>query len=139
MYHWDKLDAASKPVLEEVEAYIKNPLFKELCDHFEEMYHCFPQFNYSRCSMAMGWNLKFKKSSKNICTLYPQVGYFDVLIVIGKKEKEAFEKLLPNLSYSFQRVYAETKEMMGQRWLMLSVEDPSQFEDLKKCILVRAK
>ncbi len=139
MYHWDKLDAASEPILEEVAAYIHNPLFKELCDHFEEMYHCFPQFNYSRCSMAKGWNLKFKKSSKNICTLYPQMGYFDVLIVIGKKEKEAFEKLLPNLSYSFQRVYAETGEMMGQRWLMLSIEDLCQLEDLKKCILVRAK
>ncbi|WP_041139386.1 DUF3788 domain-containing protein [Beduini massiliensis] len=139
MDHWDKLDAASTPNLEETATYINNPLFQELCDYFDKTFHCLPQFHYSRCSMAKGWNLKFKKSSKNICTVYPCVGYFKVLIVIGRKEKEAFEKMLPSLSASFQMIYAETKEMMHQRWLMLSIEDSNQLEDLKKCILVRAK
>ncbi len=37
------------------------------------------QKTYSRCSMGdgywMGWNIKFQKSGKSLCTVYPKQGF----------------------------------------------------------------
>ena len=49
-----------------------------------------PILSYSNCAMDKGiwkgWNVKYKKSGKALCTLYPKQGYFQALVVIGAKE-----------------------------------------------------
>ena len=47
-----------------------------------------PNLEFSKCSWEPGWNVKFKKSGKTLCTVYPRENYFTVIVVIGKKEKE---------------------------------------------------
>ena len=42
-----------------------------------------PKLEYSGCTMQPGWNIKFKKNGKNVCTLYPLDGYFICMILIG--------------------------------------------------------
>lgn len=80
------------------------------------------------------------RNPKTLCTVYPRENYFTVLVVIGKKEKETTEELLINLSPLIQSIYHETKEGMGQRWLMIDLEDKDKkFSDVLKLIDVRAK
>ncbi|ENY8421311.1 DUF3788 family protein [Clostridioides difficile] len=31
---------------------------------------------FSSCSWEFGWNIKFKKPRKNLCTVYPKENYF---------------------------------------------------------------
>lgn len=44
--------------------------------------------DYSTCSFQPGWNVKYKKGGKSLCTLYPMDGYFIALVVVGPKEEE---------------------------------------------------
>ena len=59
-------------------------LFFDLDNHLRERYKINPKFAYSSCAMDnniwRGWNIKYKKSGKSLCTIYPQQGYFLVLI-----------------------------------------------------------
>jgi len=60
-------------------------------------------------------------------------------VVVGTKEKETIEELLLKLSPLIQHIYNETKEGMGQRWLMIDLEDKDKtFSDVLKLIGVRA-
>lgn len=59
------------PTLDELSNYINNPLFMQFCSQIKEKYHCSEKIEFSSCSWEYGWNVKFKKSGKNLCTVYP--------------------------------------------------------------------
>ena len=122
----------SCPTLAEIEQFVKNPVFEQFCSEIKRTYNCNEKIEYSGCSLEKGWNTKFKKSGKNLCTIYPREGYFTVMIVIGRKEKESVEEILPECTAELQTLYSQTKEGNGQRWLMIDLED---HEDLYRDIL----
>lgn len=128
------------PDIGEISEYIRNSLFNDFCAEIVKEYNAKYKVEFSKCSWESGWNIKFKKSGKTLCTVYPRENYFTVLVVVGVKEKEAVEELLFNLSPVIQRIYNETKEGMEQRWLMIDLEDKDEiFSDVLKLIDVRAK
>lgn len=134
---WDKMNPTQIPTLETIGSYVRNPLWEEVTNHLITTYQTNPSFEYSRCAWP-GWNVKFKKSGKNLCTIYPFEGYLWILVVIGKKENPRFEEELPSMSPYLQNLYLETPEGMGQRWLKLELEDEDRLEDVRKCIAIRS-
>lgn len=119
-------DRNTRPTLEELADYINNPLFLSFCSQVKALYACPESIEYSSCSMEKGWNVKFKKSGKTLCTIYPREGYFTAMVVIGPKEKERVEALLPDCSSALQELYWQTREGNGQRWLMIDLEDDDE-------------
>lgn len=87
---WNELfDSDRIPSYEDIRAYIDEakPVWDELVLYIEETYNAKPQLDYSKCSAQPGWNVKNKKSSKSLCTLYPMPNYFIALVVISEKIK----------------------------------------------------
>lgn len=136
--NWDVLYTKDhQPTLEEVGHYINSPLWNDLQIHLQETYQVKPSLSYSSCSMQRGWNIKYKKSSKSLCTLYPADGYFMALVVIGEKETAEAELLLTECTAYIQQLYAQTPCSMGARWLMIEVKQPKLLEDVKQLIQTR--
>ena len=74
-----------------------------------------------------------------MCTIYPDVSCFTVLVVIGKKEKPAVEAMLSQCSGEVQEIYHQTPEGNGQRWLMIDREDPDVlYNDMLRLIHIRS-
>ena len=94
----DLQDKNHPPILEEIGEYIRNPLFHEFCLELRETFQCREKIEFSSCSWERGWNIKFKKSGKTLCTIYPRETYFTAMLVVGKKEKEPFEAMLSECS-----------------------------------------
>jgi AraC family transcriptional regulator len=134
---WDKTNGNLTPSMAAISAYVDSPLFECLTKHVEAEYQCKPVLEYSRCSMQYGWNVKYKKAGRTLCTLYPMEGYFVSLIVIGEHEKAETELMLPSFTIYLQQLYRETKTGMGQKWLMINVTDDAVLEDVKQCIAIR--
>ena len=105
----DLLDKHNCPTLEEIAQYIQNPVFMQLCSEIQNTYQCSEQIEFSSCSLEKGWNIKFKKAGKTLCTIYPRELYFTVMIVIGKKEKEPVEAILPECTPALQELYTQTR------------------------------
>ncbi len=60
------------------------------------------------------------------------------MVVVGRKEKESVEKLLPECTPELQEIYRQTKEGNGQRWLMVPLEDKDDlYNDLLQIIKIR--
>ncbi len=134
----DIQDEGYFPSLEELCGYVRNPLFDRFCLEMKERFRCREKIEFSSCSWEPGWNIKFKKSGKNLCTLYPRESYFTVLVVIGAREKEAAELILPDCTDRLQEIYCQTKEGNGQRWLMVDIEDDDEvYRDMLRFIELR--
>lgn len=122
----DFTNMSQSPDRTDFEKYIAAPAFGVFCNQIEQTFHTSPVFEFSRCSMEYGWNMKYKKSGKSLCTIYPREGYFTAMVVIGRAEKERAEAILPDLSPRLKEIYEETKEGNGQRWLMIDIEDADE-------------
>ncbi|AOT71933.1 DUF3788 domain-containing protein [Geosporobacter ferrireducens] len=137
---WNILyDPNSPPTLDDISKYVGSELWGNLNAFLEGGYKIQPKFSYSRCSMQPGWNVKYKKSGKSLCTLYPMEGFFIALVVIGNKESFEAELMLPSFSKYTQSLYHNTAFSAGGRWLMINVTEPAILEDVISLVQIRAK
>ena len=129
--------ADNRPTAEDISEFIHNDLWREMNDFLQQAYGVRPQTAYSSCSAQRGWNIKYKKGGKSLCTLYPMDGYFIALVVIGAKETAEAELLMPLCSGYTQKLYEQTVFSTGGRWLMMNVTDEKILEDAKNLIKIR--
>ncbi|MEI3037431.1 MAG: DUF3788 family protein [Oscillospiraceae bacterium] len=68
----------------------------------------------------------------------PQRNYFTVLVVVGKKEKDAVKAILQEFNPILRDIYCQTKDGNGQRWLMIDLEDKeNMYSDIFRLIDIR--
>ena len=127
------------PDLSAVSTYIGSPLWAQLCTHLEDNYGVHPLVEHSICSGAAGWNLKYRKSSRALCTLYPAQGFFTCMVSVGRKEALEAELLLPGCTDYVQQLYWNTKLYNGGRWLMIQTTTPEILRDVKALIALRVR
>lgn len=127
------------PALEQIAAYIASPLWAALRAHLEETYGVQPIVQYSCCTGAPGWNVKYRKSSRALCTLYPAAGKFTCMVAVGAKEAMEAELLLTVCTEYLRTLYWQTKPFNGARWMMVEVTTPEILEDVKRLISLRVR
>jgi len=126
------------PTEYDMKEYINNYLYDDFCNYIKSKYNIVPRFEFSKCNWEYGWNIKYKKGSKSLCTIYPRENYFTILIVIGKHEKKNFENMLASFCTDIQKIYEEALEGNNQKWLMIDLEDnDKRYDDVKKIIEIK--
>ena len=75
-------------------------------------YKCSGKIEYSACSWEKGWNIKFRKAGRTLCTIYPKEGYFRVMVVIGTKEKEAVQAELADYTAELREIYGLYRDVL---------------------------
>lgn len=140
MMEWvNVFSAEKKPTEAQVSEYIASPLWNDLNDFLRENYEVEPKFTYSTCSGQPGWNVKYQKAGRSLCTLYPMAGFFIVLVVIGAREEMEAEPILLTCDESIQKTYNGAVPLMGGRWLMIQVTCEKILDDVKLLIQLRRK
>ena len=68
--NWNETFGPScQPDSEAISSYINCPYWNDLLSYLEETYGAASRTEYSRCSGKPGWNVKYRKGSRGICTL----------------------------------------------------------------------
>jgi hypothetical protein len=84
MLNYEVFNKETQPTESEIRDFIGTELFTDLDNHLRDSYQVKPKVAYSNCAMDKnvwrGWNIKYQKSGKSLCTIYPQQGYFLVLV-----------------------------------------------------------
>lgn len=127
----------NRPEFKEISEFIGCEYWSELYEYIESTYSVKPSIEYSGCSGAPGWNVKYKKSSKSLCTLYPDKGSFICLISIGRKEAALAEMMLTTFSKYVQELYENANPYNGARWLMIRVTSEQILWDVKQLLCIR--
>lgn len=134
----DMTDRTHEPDNFEISAFVSNPAFDTMCNIMTERYGASRECAYSGDSNLPGWNVRFYKSGRTLCRLYPKAGYFSVLVVVGRREKECVETVLPDMSAQMRAIYEKTCEGMGQRWLMIDIDRyGALFDDVFRLVSIR--
>jgi hypothetical protein len=137
---WSSLyDQSNPPTFDNFSNYVNTDLWQRLNSILQSSYHIGPKLSYSRCSMQPGWNVKYQKSGKSLCTLYPMEGSFIALVVIGNKETFEAELMLPSFSKYTQNLYQSTAFSSWGRWLMITVTQPAILDDIISLIQIKVK
>ncbi|MEL7570118.1 MAG: DUF3788 domain-containing protein [Eubacteriaceae bacterium] len=135
---WSELyGSETEPTDKNIESFINSELWGELNEYLQKSYGVAPVKSYSKCSAQRGWNIKYQKASKSLCTLYPMEGYFIALVVIGAKEQTEAELYLNAASDYVKKLYEKTTFSAGGRWLMINVTDEKILNDVKNLIAIR--
>lgn len=129
----------SAPAMEQIAAAVGSSLWQRACIFLQNSYGSVPLIQYSGCSAAPGWNVKYRKGGKALCTLYPDNGFFTALICIGPKQAAAADQLLPLCTAKTQQIYRTASGMADTRWVMLTVDDEAQLQDFKALVELRVK
>ena len=84
MLNFETFDKAIQPTEAQLRDFVGTELFVDLHNYICDRYKVKPKMAYSNCAMDnniwRGWNIKYQKSGKSLCTIYPQQGYFLVLV-----------------------------------------------------------
>jgi hypothetical protein len=85
------------------------------------------------------YELKYRKSGKTLCALYPRELGIRILIVFGKAEREKFENSRNEFAKYINDFYENTRQYHDGKWLFLDCNDKFSIEDIKKLILIKKK
>ena len=124
-----------KPGLEQIESFIASPYWGAFTGWIGDSYHAAPSIEYSK--ELHGWNIKYKKGSKALCTVYPDDGKFTVLVVVPPKMEPQAERLINSLNKKTREIFGNARPMAIGRWLMLPVDSPESLDDVMKLIGLR--
>lgn len=134
------MDANHMPAWEEIEEYINLPvreLWKQFNNFVQERYKASPKIMYSVCSGKPGWNVKYQKSGKSLCTLYPEKDGFTALIVVTLDLMPLIEALYDELTGEVVNIVKSARSFNGTKWLMLKVGDEQALRDVKQLLLLK--
>ncbi|MFW9923584.1 MAG: DUF3788 family protein [Candidatus Thorarchaeota archaeon] len=86
-----------------------------------------------------GWVIRYRKSNKTWCALYPEKNCFSVQIILGKNEAEKFEECSKDFSDFVVEKFKNTTQLHDGRWLFFTITDSSFINDIKKLMLLKRK
>lgn len=137
---WSELYSQGKqPGLNDFAGFVNSPLWNKLHELLQKEYKSAPKIEYSKCPAQRGWNIKYKKGGKSLCTLYPMENYFIALVVINEKMKPQADLIINECGEYLRDLFMKTPFSCGGQWMMISVKDKLIFNDLMKLISVRFK
>lgn len=133
-------DKTHKPTGEEIESFVgeqAKEAWQEMRQFIESHYDFMPETVFY--GAKYGWTIRYRKSGKTLCSLFPEKGGFTVLIVLGKKESEKARSIPDELNSKIKELLGGTEQLHDGRWLwirLLTVEDTN---DVKKLLQVKRK
>ncbi len=138
MATWDELyDQGQLPSMEDFTKFIASPLWPELNGYLRDERQAKSTIEYSQCSAQRGWNMKYKKKGKSLCTLYPMDGYFIVLLVVNARMEDAVAAIVDSCCTYLQELYHRTTFSAGGRWLMIEVRNDATWQGVQALLEIR--
>lgn len=133
-------EQAHKPTEEEIISFIgrlAEEAWKELKRFIEDNYGLEPEIIFY--GKKYGWTVRYRKSGKTLCSLFPERGGFTVLVVFGKKESEKALLRLKELSIKIKKLLGETEQLRDGRWLWIRLLTKNEVDDVKKLLQIKRR
>ncbi len=132
------LDKAQRPSEETIRAAIgEAELWSDLREYLDQSYDFKPELVFY--GRRYGWTIRYRKSGKTLCSLFPEQGAFTALVVLGKKEADKVIAILDRFSAEVQALIGGAKQLHDGKWLWIRVLEPRHVEDVKMLLAAKRK
>lgn len=136
------MNAGHEPTYNEIVNYIDEPgkeMWQDINIFIQDKFKSSPRIAFSKCSGKPGWNVKYQKSGKSVCTLYPEKGGFVILIVVTKELATIIESMNSEFDLKIMQLIKSTKLFNNTLWLMIQVDSEAIAKDVKRLLLLKHK
>jgi len=108
----------------------------ELKQYLESSYDSAPELvDYGK----HGWTIRYRKSGKTLCSLFPEKGAFTALVVLGKKEAEKAMSMMDQFNASVRKLLDDAEQLHDGRWLWIRVRKQSDINSIKELLKLKRK
>jgi hypothetical protein len=111
--------------------------WRALTAHIESAYGVRPQIAYSVCAGQPGWNVKYKKGGRALCTLYPEPDGFIALVVLSRADMDKLEAVRPAYTPYLLALYDGCRLFNNTRWLMIRVANDAVLDDVERLLRLK--
>ncbi|MCL2569073.1 MAG: DUF3788 domain-containing protein [Oscillospiraceae bacterium] len=141
--HWNELfSKEQEPSEDQIKEFVRTPLWDDLDQYLKQTCKVKPKVAHSNCSMDKGmwkgWNVKYQKSGKSLCTLYPKQDYFLALVQVGLRDMNEAELVMPLCSEYTQNLFQQAPSGPIGKFLAFEVTDEAIVNDMKRLVAIRA-
>ena len=133
------LEGDVRPTEDEIENTIgeNSFLWSEMRKYLEENYNFASELVYY--GKKYGWTIRYRKSGKTLCSLFPEKDAFTVLVVLGMKEVEKTHSMRDKLNSEVRSLFENTEQLRDGRWLWIRVLTKDDIESSKLLLNTKRK
>ena len=134
------IEKEHKPTEEEMASFIgekANEAWLEIRRFIEDQYETVPEIIFY--GVKYGWTVRYRKSGKTLCSVFPEKGGFSVLIVLGRKESEEALSMRKEMSSRIYELLESAKQLHDGRWLWVRLSSISGIGDIKKLLRIKRR
>ncbi len=88
---------------------------------------------------AWTYEYKYRRGGKTLCALYARQHGLGFMVILGQKERQAFENQRASFSQEIQELYDTTKTYHDGKWLMLEIQDMHLAEDMQTLLRIKRR
>jgi hypothetical protein len=86
-----------------------------------------------------GWTIRYRKSGKTLCSLFPEKGAFTALVVLGKKVAEKALSMMDQFNASVRKLLDDAEQLHDGRWLWIRARKQSDINSIKELLKLKRK
>lgn len=133
-------DKDTKPTEKDILRFLRKPasiVWIDLRSFLDINYDFVPETTFY--GKKYGWTVRYRRSGKTLCSLFPEKGSFSILLVFGKNEIQKFEELKLEFSQEIVQLHDNTKKFHDGKWLWIRIHKSEDLEDVKMLITIKKK
>ncbi len=85
------------------------------------------------------YEYKYRRGGKTLCTFYAKQDVANLLIILGKVEREKFELQREAFSERFHALYDSTKVYHDGIWLWIPIDEKLEPEDILRLLKIKRR
>ena len=85
------------------------------------------------------YEYKYRRGGKTLCTFYAKQGIANILITLGKAEREKVELKREDFSPLLLTLYDETKTYHDGKWLWIPIDEVLSMDDIINLLKIKKR
>ena len=85
------------------------------------------------------YEYKYRRGGKTLCTFYAKQGIANILITLGKAEREKVELKREDFSPLLLTLYDETKTYHDGKWLWIPIDEVLSMDDIINLLKIKRR
>ena len=131
------MDTPTQKILEELIGSRNMDIWNKLVSDIDGLYEMDRTWNKGFGDWI--YEYKYRRGGKTLCTFYAKQGVANILITLGKAEREKVESKRGDFSESLLVLYDETKTYHDGKWLWIPIDESLVFDDIVNLLKVKRR
>ena len=131
------MDTPTQSILEELIGSNNLEIWNKLVASIDSLYEMDRTWNKGFGDWI--YEYKYRRGGKTLCTFYAKQGIANILITLGKAEREKVELKREDFSPLLLTLYDETKTYHDGKWLWIPIDEVLSMDDIINLLKIKRR